>query len=92
MSFRYDKLCAFLKKRFKVILWLLVIHKGTASEAMLVGLLAARSKTLKRLKAENSQEDEKILASRFVAYSSGLRYSTLTAFYPFFHEKKYPSV
>jgi hypothetical protein len=39
---------------------------------MLVGLLAARSKTLKRLKAENSQDDEKMLASRLVAYSSGL--------------------
>ena len=41
---------------------------------MLVGLLAARSKTLKRLKEENPQEDEKMLASRLIAYSSGLEF------------------
>lgn len=39
---------------------------------MLVGLLAARSKTLKRLKADNPEKDEQILASRLVAYSSGV--------------------
>ncbi|KAI9554739.1 hypothetical protein GHT06_020015 [Daphnia sinensis] len=51
------------------------VIQGTASEAMLVGLLAARSKTLKRLKAEHPEKDEKILASRLIAYSSDQSHS-----------------
>lgn len=51
------------------------VIQGTASEAMLVGLLAARSKTLKRLKADNPEKDEQILASRLVAYSSDQSHS-----------------
>lgn len=48
---------------------------------MLVGLLAARSKTLKRLKADNPEKDEKTLASRLVAYSSGVSlFTTLKCF------------
>ncbi|KAK4006031.1 hypothetical protein OUZ56_011162 [Daphnia magna] len=51
------------------------VIQGTASEAMLVGLLAARSKTLKRLKADNPEKDEQTLASRLVAYSSDQSHS-----------------
>lgn len=47
------------------------VIQGTASEAMLVALLAARSKTVKQLKIKHPDEDEKILASRLIAYSSG---------------------
>lgn len=46
------------------------IIQGTASESVLLTLLAARSKKLLELKAVNEDLDETLTASRFVAYTS----------------------
>lgn len=51
------------------------VIQGTASEAVLVALLAARSKKLLEMKTKDSQLDEKLTASRFIAYSSDQSHS-----------------
>lgn len=47
------------------------MFQGTASEATLVALLSARSKTLKTVKAETGMEDEEIMG-KLVFYCSGM--------------------
>jgi len=44
--------------------------QGTASEATLVALLAAKTKILKRLKAQDANLDEALAASKLVVYYS----------------------
>jgi len=51
------------------------VIQGTASEAVLVALLAARSKKLLEMKTKDAQLDEKLTASRFIAYSSDQSHS-----------------
>ena len=45
--------------------------QGTASEATLVALLSAKSRTLSKLKQENPDADVSSLTGRLVAYASG---------------------
>ena len=47
------------------------VIQGTASEATLVALLAAKTKAINRLKAQDPNIDEIAAASRLVAYASG---------------------
>ncbi|XP_039280671.1 uncharacterized protein LOC111046758 isoform X3 [Nilaparvata lugens] len=46
------------------------IIQGSASEATLIGLLAAKEKTVHRLKRENPQIDENIIRTKLVSYTS----------------------
>lgn len=48
------------------------IKQGSASEATLVGLLAARETTVNRLKREHPDWDEAIIRSKLIAYTSGV--------------------
>lgn len=61
----------------------LIKQQGTASEAMLVALLAARSKKVKQLKEERPEEDEKQLATKLVAYSTSRPLLQLISFHRF---------
>lgn len=45
--------------------------KGTASEATLVSLLAAKSKAIKKVKESEPQMEDHAIVGRLVAYSSG---------------------
>jgi len=45
--------------------------QGTASEATLVALLSAKSRTLSKLKRDNPDADVSSFAGRLVAYTSG---------------------
>nr|CAD7269825.1 unnamed protein product [Timema shepardi] len=47
------------------------VIQGSASEATLVGLLAAKERTVRRLRASNPDWDEGAIKARLVAYTSG---------------------
>ncbi|XP_066441122.1 aromatic-L-amino-acid decarboxylase isoform X1 [Eleutherodactylus coqui] len=53
------------------------VIQGTASEATLMALLAARTKVAKRLQAENPKLSEAEIVSRMVAYSSDQAHSSV---------------
>ncbi|CAN2389588.1 L-dopa decarboxylase activity [Pristimantis euphronides] len=53
------------------------VIQGTASEATLMALLAARSKVTKQLQAENAGLSEAEIVSRMVAYSSDQAHSSV---------------
>lgn len=53
------------------------VIQGTASEATLMALLAARTKVTKRLQAENPDLSEAEIVSRMVAYSSDQAHSSV---------------
>ncbi|XP_073534437.1 aromatic-L-amino-acid decarboxylase [Phyllobates terribilis] len=53
------------------------VIQGTASEATLMALLAARTKVTKRLQAENPDLSEAEIISRMVAYSSDQAHSSV---------------
>lgn len=46
------------------------LRQGTASEATLIALLAARCKTIKRMQASNPQLSESEIFSKLVSYTS----------------------
>lgn len=48
----------------------LSLHQGTASEATLIALLAARCKAINRMKASNPQLSESEIFSKLVSYTS----------------------
>lgn len=48
--------------------------KGTASEATLVSLLAAKMKTLKRVQSSNPELDGSQIVGQLIAYASGMYY------------------
>lgn len=48
----------------------MIYFQGSASEATLVGLLAAKEKTLRRLKKNDPNLDEGVIRSKLVAYTS----------------------
>lgn len=49
---------------------LLSLHQGTASEATLISLLAARCRMVKRMQASNPQMSEYEIVSKLVSYTS----------------------
>ncbi|XP_069814627.1 aromatic-L-amino-acid decarboxylase isoform X3 [Dendropsophus ebraccatus] len=53
------------------------VIQGTASEATLMALLAARTKVTRRLQAENPELSEAEIVSRMVAYSSDQAHSSV---------------
>nr|XP_033786392.1 aromatic-L-amino-acid decarboxylase isoform X1 [Geotrypetes seraphini] len=53
------------------------VIQGSASEATLVALLAARMKTIKRLQSENPELTEASILSKLVAYSSDQAHSSV---------------
>nr|CAD7617140.1 unnamed protein product [Timema genevievae] len=52
--------------------------QGSASEATLVGLLAAKERTVRRLRASNPDWDEGAIKARLVAYTSDPQLQTNT--------------
>jgi aromatic-L-amino-acid decarboxylase len=60
MKYRYD---------FKHFVCVLLIQ-GTASEATLVALLGAKSKTVRRVKKEHPEWGESTIISKLVGYAS----------------------
>ena len=58
--------------------WILNISKqGSASECVLVALLAARAQAIKKLKKKNPEADEGLLLSKLMAYCSKEAHSCL---------------
>jgi aromatic-L-amino-acid decarboxylase len=53
------------------------VIQGTASEATLIALLAAKTRMLKRLNAEKPEENAEHLLTKFVAYTSANAHSSV---------------
>jgi len=53
------------------------VIQGTASEATLVALLAAKCRMISKFKEEHSEHDESLLASKLVAYTSDQSHSSV---------------
>lgn len=50
----------------------ILFSQGSASESTFVCLLAAKERTVKRLKTLNPEMDERVIKSKLVGYTSGV--------------------
>lgn len=59
----------------------LILQQGTASEATLISLLAARCKAVRRVQTINAKKSESEILSKLVAYTSDQVRATYTFYY-----------